>query len=73
MFSWNHTIYKSILQFYFVQDEYTPLHQACFKGHTDVVELLIDYGADCHKICDVRSSIIVSLILWSSQLHKALD
>lgn len=30
-------------------DKYTPLHWACYKGHTDIVELLIQHGADIHK------------------------
>lgn len=29
----------------------TPLHRACSKGYTDVVELLLGNGADCNKRC----------------------
>ena len=43
----------------FIQDEHTPLHRACFEGHTEIVKLLIENGADCHRICDVRSSVIM--------------
>ena len=70
----NHIVYTSILHFYFViQDEHTPLHRACFNGHTDVVELLIEYGrADHHRICDVRSSIVMYIYIYNtfSFIHR---
>ena len=30
----------------FLQDHQTPLHWAAMRGHTDVVKLLIEKGAD---------------------------
>lgn len=29
-------------------NQWTPLIQAAYKGHADVVKLLLDYGADMH-------------------------
>ena len=30
----------------FLQDHQTPLHRATMRGHTDIVKILIEKGAD---------------------------
>ena len=39
----------------FIQNHQTPLHLAAKGGHTDIVQLLIDKGADINAKNEVRS------------------
>lgn len=45
-------------------DGWTPLHLASFFGHADVVEFLLDHGADMHTVSKNGSSVM--------PLHSAL-
>ena len=38
----------------FIQNHQTPLHLAAKEGYTDIVQLLIDKGADIHAKDKVR-------------------
>ena len=39
----------------YLQNHETPLHSSAWEGHTDIVQLLIDKGADINAKNKVRS------------------
>ena len=41
-----------------VQDGMTPLMRACRKGHLDIVNVLVDNGADVNDKDNVRSHLL---------------
>lgn len=44
-------------------DGRTPLHHAAIKGHTDIVQTLLRYGAD-HEVVDMADYTALDLALW---------
>ena len=42
-----------------LQNGWTPLHFACYEGHTEVVEILIKHGAQL----DIRDEVLKKFIV----------
>ena len=43
---------------------HTPLHVACSKGHVDIVNELLNYGANVDEKCNHKTTPLLSLDLW---------
>ena len=50
------------------QDEWTALHYASSKGHTDVVELLLNHNADINVVTKV-TYIMRMIVVYSNLQH----
>ena len=48
-----------------VQYGSTPLMRACYNGHLDIVNVLVDNGADVNDKDNVRSHLLSLLLLIS--------
>ena len=48
--AWLYLIMPRIIS---LQDGFTPLHSACQNGHSAVVSLLLEHGADLHLTTNV--------------------
>ena len=42
----------------------TPLHVACSKGHADIVNELLNYGANVDEMCNNKTTPLLSMNLW---------
>ena len=56
-----HLIYLSV--YYFLQDDYTPLHIACLEGHESTVLVLLQNKADPNLQTEVTSRTLMMMIV----------
>ena len=42
----------------------TPLHVACSKGHADIVNELLNYGANVNEMCNNKTTPLLLINLW---------
>ena len=55
------------------ENHITPLHYACYKGHKNVVELLIDLGADVNAVdCEHKSILFYACVGGDIHIVKKL-
>lgn len=47
------------------KDGYTPLHRACYNNHPQLVDLLLQYGADIHAQTEMGWQPLHSCCQWN--------
>lgn len=52
------------------EDLYTPLHRACYSGHTDIVKLLIDRGANVQARTADGWEPLHSACRWGKRIYR---
>lgn len=54
------------------EDNYTPLHRACYGNHVDIAKILLRYGADVNARTEYEWTPLHSAVKWSNAECAAL-